>query len=66
MFFLEGESVTLTKVEVEAAATSTSSYFTTGNFLHCIYSGLVAKSHQKFWSRFLIHEFSFTYIFKQY
>ena len=45
---------------VEAA---TSSYSATDNFLQYIYSVLVAKNHQKFRSRCLVHEFSFTDIF---
>ena len=35
----------------------------TGDLLQCIYSVLVAKNHQKFRSRCLIHECSFTDIF---
>ena len=42
------------------AKTATSSYSTTGNFLKCICSVLVAKNHQRYGSRCLVHEFSFT------
>ena len=42
------------------AKTATSSYSTTGDFLKCICSVLVAKNHQRYGSRCLVHEFSFT------
>ena len=42
---------------VEAA---NSSYSVTGEFLHCIYSMLVANNYQKIRSRCLVHEFSVT------
>ena len=42
---------------VEAA---TGSYSATGEFLQYIYSVLVAKNHQKFQSRYSVHEFFFT------
>ena len=45
------------KERVEAAS---SSYSTTGNFLQCIYSVLVAKNHQKFRSTCLVHKFFLT------
>ena len=52
------------KVELnKRTKAATSGYSTVGNFLQCIYSTLVAKNHQKFWSRCLVHEFSFTDIF---
>ena len=38
-----------------------SSYFDISYFLQCFYSVLVAKNHH--WSRFLVDEYSFTYIF---
>ena len=43
--------------------TATSSYSATGEFLQYIYSALVAKNHQKIWSRYLVHEFFLTDIF---
>ena len=47
----------------EKAETVTTSYFVTSDFLLPIYSMLVTKNHQKFRSRSLVHEFSFTDIF---
>ena len=44
----------------ERVETATSMYSETGDFLQYIYSVLVAKNHQKIWSRCLVHEFSFT------
>ena len=46
------------------AEAATSSYSVTGNFLQYIYSVLVTKNHKKIRSKCLVHEFSFTDIFK--
>ena len=48
------------------AEAATSSYLATDNFLQCIYYVLVATNHQKLRSKCLVHESSFTDIFKQY
>ena len=50
----------------ERAEAATSSYSATGDFLQYIYYVLVAKNHQKIQSRCLVHEFSFTELFKRY
>ena len=42
---------------------ATSRYSVTGNFLHYIFSVLVAKNHQGIRSRCIVHEFSFADIF---
>ena len=47
----------------DRAEAATISYSTPVNFLQYIYLVLVAKNHQKIWSRCLVHEFSFTDIF---
>ena len=43
--------------------TATSCYSATDDLLQYIYPVLVAKNHDKIQSRFLVHKFSFTYIF---
>ena len=45
------------------AEAAISSYFAAGDFLHGIYSVLVAKNHLKIRLRCSVHEFSFTDIF---
>ena len=47
----------------EKTEAATSSYSATTEFLQYIYSTFVAKNHRKIRSRFLVHEFSSTYIF---
>ena len=46
----------------ERAEAATSSYSVIGDFLQYFYSMLVTKNYQNARSRFLVHEFSFTYI----
>ena len=47
----------------ERAEAATSSYSAAGDFLHYIYSVIMAKNHQKIGSRCLVHEFSVKGIF---
>ena len=47
----------------ERAEAATISYSAPVDFLQYIHLVLVAKNHQKIWSRCLVHEFSFTDIF---
>ena len=47
----------------ERAEAAPGSYSVTGYSLQYIYSVLVTKNHQKIQSRYLVHEFSLTYIF---
>ena len=42
---------------------ATSSYSAIGDFLQYIYFTLMARNHQKIWSRCFVLEFSFTGIF---
>ena len=47
----------------ERAEAATSSYSATGDFLQCSYSVLLANNHQKFRSRYLVHEVFPSYTF---
>ena len=50
----------------ERAEAATGSYSVTDDSLQYIYSVLVTKNHRNIRSRCLVHEFSFTDIFKRY
>ena len=52
-----GLSLALYAEPNERAEAATSSYSATGDFLQYIYFVVVAKNHQKIWSRCLVHEF---------
>ena len=62
--WLISEKTTVLLAElIKRAEAVTSSHFTTGNFLQCIYSVLVVKNHLKFKSGCFQDEFSFKGIF---
>ena len=61
-FWKNGSFVYVARKKLVEAATS--SYSATDDLLRYIYSVLVAKNHQNTQSRCLVHEFSFTDIFK--